>query len=556
MNLSGIGADIARILYQYLSVNSETCTNGEKEAEEFLLKVLGGMEYFRKYPDLYGAFPVLGDPFGRSVCWGLVRGSGKRTIVLFHHYDVVDTEDFKALKDLAFCPDSLEKALMEMKHELHAEAAGDLVSGEFLFGRGTADMKAGGAVQLALLDRFSKEAEPLGNILLMAVPDEENLSAGIRGAIPLLSELKQRFSLDYVYAIDSEPHQRKDTATGLISEGSVGKTLAFVYVRGFLSHAGKVFEGLNPLAILTRIAAMTEVSQVLSDKVHGEASPPPTWQYLRDRKENYDASMPLGAGGCISILTLNSNPEEVIKSLKVISYKAFSEAIDHTKESFKSFCENSGRKLTELPWEPKVCSFGELLIEAGKNHGDSFVKNYSEKIDEIIIEINNKRIDIIEAGFLLTEFIYDYIDDLSPRVVIGLVPPFYPNVTNIMLDEGKDTCPELAEKLIDFALDEFDQKYDREYFFTGISDMSYFSLRDSAKTGKTLEDDMPLYGKAYSIPLAEIEELSMPCINIGPWGKDFHKLSERVYKPDLYERTPALLAKAIEILLNDFPPAH
>ena len=550
MNLSGIGEDIARILYPYLSVNSETCTSGEKEAEEFLLGILGGMEYFRKYPDQYGAFPVPGDPFCRSVCWGLVRGSGKRTVVLFHHYDVVGTEDFKALKDLAFCPDKLEEALRKMKHELHTEAADDLASGEFLFGRGTADMKAGGAVQLAVLDRFSKEAEPSGNILLMAVPDEENISAGIRGAIPLLSELKQRFSLDYVYAIDSEPHQRKDAATGLISEGSVGKTLAFVYVRGFLSHAGKVFEGLNPLAILTRIAAMTEVSQVLSDKVHGEASPPPTWQYLRDRKENYDASMPLGAGGCISILTLNSNPAEVLKSLKVISYKAFSEAIDYTNESFKTFCENSGRKQAELPWEARVCSFGELLNEAGKNHGDLFAKNYSEKIDEIIIEINSKRIDIIEAGFLLTEFVYGYIDDLSPRVVIGLVPPFYPNVSNIMLAEGKNTCPKLAEKLIGFAREEFDQKYNREYFFTGISDMSYFSLRDSANIGKTLEDDMPLYGKAYSIPLAEIEELSMPCINIGPWGKDFHKLSERVYKPDLYERTPAMLAKAIEILFD------
>ena len=31
----------------------------------------------------------------------------------------------------------------------------------------------------------------------------------------------------------------------------------------------------------------------------------------------------------------------------------------------------------------------------------------------------------------------------------------------------------------------------------------------------------------------------MAGINIGPWGKDFHKLTERVYKEDLYERTPA-----------------
>jgi len=552
MKLSGIGADIDRILYPYLAINSETCTNGEKDAAEFLLKTLGGMEYFQKYPDHYGAFPVPDDPYGRSVCWGLVRGSEERTIILFHHYDVVGEEDFKALKESAFCPDSLEAALLEMKQELSAEAVDDLVSAEFLFGRGTADMKAGGAIQLALLDRFSKEVGKetgsAGNILLMALPDEENLSAGMRGAIPLLSELKQRFSLRYIYAIDSEPHQRKDMATGLISEGSVGKTLAFVYVRGVLSHAGKVFEGLNPLSILARIAAMTEVSAVFSDVAHGEASPPPTWLYLRDRKKNYNASIPSGAGGCISILTLNSRPAVIIKALADISRKAFHESIDHMNESFNTFCKNSGRKQTDLPWEARVCSFGELLAEAGTNHGDLFYRRYSEKIDEIIIDINNNNMDFVEASFLLTEFVFNHIDDLSPRVVIGLVPPYYPNVSNIMLDEGRNACPELAEKLIAFARSEFDQKYDKEFFFTGISDMSYFSLRDGDAIEETLSDNMPLYGKAYSIPLAEIEELSMPCINIGPWGKDFHKLSERVFKTDLYERTPALLAKAIEIL--------
>ncbi|MCL1896609.1 MAG: M20/M25/M40 family metallo-hydrolase [Clostridiales bacterium] len=550
MDLSGIGADIDLILYPYLSVNSETCTDGEKEAERFLLGVLGGMGYFREHPDCFGAFPIPDDPFGRSVCWGLVRGSGERTVVLVHHYDVVNVEDFKALKELAFSPGPLEEALLEMKHGLHAEAAADLVSGEFLFGRGTADMKAGGAVQLALLDRFSKEAGLPGNILLLAVPDEENLSAGMRGAVHFLSELKQRFSLDYAYAIDSEPHQRKDKAVGLLSEGSVGKILAFVYARGFLSHAGKVFEGLNPLSVLARIAEMTELSERFSDTVRGEASPPPTWLYLRDRKEGYDVSMPLGAGGCLSILTLDSGPAEIMDALVDISREAFRKTIGCLNESYRLYCRNSGRKQAVLPWEAKVCSFGELLEEAGRGHGDRFVREYDEKLNGIAAEIHGKRMDFIEAGFLLTEFVLEYIDDLSPRVVLGLVPPYYPNASNIMLGEGQGACPGLAEKLIAFALDEFGQEYERESFFTGISDMSYYSLRGSATIEKTLSDNMPLYGKAYSIPLAEIEGLSMPCINIGPWGKDFHKLSERVCKADLYGRTPALLAKAIELLLS------
>jgi len=33
----------------------------------------------------------------------------------------------------------------------------------------------------------------------------------------------------------------------------------------------------------------------------------------------------------------------------------------------------------------------------------------------------------------------------------------------------------------------------------------------------------------------------MPCVNIGPWGKDFHKPSERVLKEDVFERTPKII---------------
>jgi len=45
-------------------------------------------------------------------------------------------------------------------------------------------------------------------------------------------------------------------------------------------------------------------------------------------------------------------------------------------------------------------------------------------------------------------------------------------------------------------------------------------------------------------------KIKMPCINIGPWGKDFHKLTERVLMEDLYERTPKILDYVIKHILN------
>ena len=99
----------------------------------------------------------------------------------------------------------------------------------------------------------------------------------------------------------------------------------------------------------------------------------------------------------------------------------------------------------------------------------------------------------------------------------------------------------LADRVSRFSLEKYGVEYEKESYYTGISDLSYLSLKDSRGIQSELEKDTPLYGGAYSIPLEKLEALSMPCVNIGPWGKDFHKLTERVFKPDLYVQTPALL---------------
>jgi arginine utilization protein RocB len=59
---------------------------------------------------------------------------------------------------------------------------------------------------------------------------------------------------------------------------------------------------------------------------------------------------------------------------------------------------------------------------------------------------------------------------------------------------------------------------------------------------------MPLYGATYNIPFEELSEIEMPVINIGPWGKDFHKLTERVLKKDTLTETPKLILEALRYL--------
>ena len=157
---------------------------------------------------------------------------------------------------------------------------------------------------------------------------------------------------------------------------------------------------------------------------------------------------------------------------------------------------------------------------------------------------------MLQSSFNLIEAIYDYIDDLSPRVVIGLTPPYYPSVSNIFFENLSVKVSNLSEELKKYSKETFGQDYRTELFFTGISDLSYTSIQNSSNVIKSLEECMPLYGHYYEIPIDCIERVSMPCINIGPWGKDFHKLTERVCKEDLFNRTPELIHHAVSRLLG------
>ena len=45
------------------------------------------------------------------------------------------------------------------------------------------------------------------NLLYLSVGDEESYSRGMRGALGLLTDLQEKFDLNYVLAVDSEPFE-------------------------------------------------------------------------------------------------------------------------------------------------------------------------------------------------------------------------------------------------------------------------------------------------------------------------------------------------------------
>ncbi|MTI47444.1 MAG: M20/M25/M40 family metallo-hydrolase [Firmicutes bacterium] len=537
-------------LLNLVSIKSDTGTRLERKIEFFIHDQLSRINYYKENTELYGAYKLEKDHLERAIVWSLVKGEGKDTVILLHHHDAVDADDYRQLSKFAYDPDALSNELKKLS--LSEEVRKDLEGNEWIFGRGTADMKAGAAIQLSLIEKYSKKTNFNGNILLLSVPDEENLSLGMREAVKLLNKLKKSFNLEYKLLINSEPHGRREDEIATLYEGSAGKVTPLIYVRGKQTHILDVFQGINPIALLSEVIKRSEMNLDFVDKVGKEQSPPPAWINTRDRKIAYDISIPQAAGGYLNVITLNSSPKEVINKIKNICESSFSEAIEIIREKYKKYESLVEKDIVDMkiPWKVNVKDFSEVYKQAYNKYGNVFIEDYKRAMDEVKRKIENNDINMQEGTFELIEKTLEYIDDFSPIMVIAVSPPYYPNVSNITMENLSEMVLNLNQEISKYSKEKWNISYEKQNYFMGISDMSYVSLSDSMEDVSSIGDNMPLWDNIYSIDFKGIKSLNIPVMNIGPWGKDIHKFSERVFKKDVYERVPELIEFTIKKILN------
>lgn len=580
---------ITDILRNLMACASVTNTEKEIAAETWMLDFFRKQPYFQTYLERCGLFPIPGDPLHRNTVWALVKCDGADneehdgkaaenditaaedknaaltavpapTVVFMGHHDVVPADVYGDAAPWAFDLDTIAAHLN--RETLSTEAYTDLLSGEWLFGRGCCDMLGGTAVQMALLaeqaekvlqkdDKSKKtqngknvlvekpvktlrpgpdeavvddgdeeelfgpgKADTCGSLLFLSVPDEESFSVGMRGSLSLLEGLEEQFNLDYRLAICAEPNQRlADGKTQVVYSGSIGKLLPVVLVQGKLVQVGSYREGLNPLGILSRVVAATEGDETFTERYGDEVSVPPVWMYVRDLKEGYDFSLPKRAAGYCNVLTFQKTPAQVMA---------------YFLGKIKGVLEEVSHPVTVMTWV--------TLWQQAKQHSgfEKFWQETERKKRELLQEEHKT---FPEVTLWLMQRTLDFLNFDQPAVVFGFAPPYYPAVRS---EEMKDAARFAVYKKALSALQEVEIKT----YFPGVSDCSYCGIPEGTQN-PVYQVNTPLWGNEYHFAVDALARLQIPFFLFGPWGRDLHQAGERVNRYSLTEEYPAVLRKLL-----------
>jgi arginine utilization protein RocB len=482
-----------------LTLTSWPSVTGSADEAAFAPRLARLLSHF----DAVWTTPIPGD--ARSNVFALKRGRGRRTIVLTGHFDVVAVSDYGALEGLAF---AAERLLPDIVARLRRSgesplALADFESGEFLPGRGLLDMKAGLAAGIAAMEAYRGEA----NLLFLAVCDEEELSAGARAAVPLLPSIAAEHGLDIALIINLDAiSDQGDGASGrVVALGSIGKQLVTAFVTGKEAHACYPQDGANAAYLGAELLAEFELAPELSETSGSEIAAPPTALHAKDLKSGYNVTTPAQCWLYWNTLQHRRSAADVLDVSLMLARRAIARASRKT-----------GR---DIP----VMSYAELAARVPQADMVQIAQEAAALTG----------LDLPERAKRMTAAVWKASGLSGPAVVMGFGAIPYPAVS--LSDAGLEDV--IVKAAASHALASL-------RYFPGISDMSF--LGEASGDLSACAANTPIWGTSFVMP----DCAAYPCINIGPWGRDYHHWLERLHAPYAFDTLPRVLLSVIDAVMN------
>lgn len=543
--------ELLNITKKLVRVESIVNTPGEKILAKSLYDMIADLPYFKQHTKNVILSSTKNDEQERYNVMAFVKGTKEksdRTVILMGHLDTVGISDFGNLQDWALSPDELVERLKN--EQLPSNVKEQLESGDWLFGRGTLDMKSGLASHYYLLKYYSEHPEKLkGNIVFIAECDEEDSSHGILSALDVLKRWKKEHHFHYVAAINADfvaPEYENDE-NRYVYKGTIGKLLPTFYITGAETHVGSPFEGLDPNFIAAELTRQISYNPELSDEAFGEVTQPPVSLKQTDLKPSYTVQTALSAFVYYNFFTYTWSPKDVLNKLKDQAQIAFQNAIENLNEKYKAFCKLSGENDRSLPWQPRVLTYEEMEEELIKEYGDRYLQHMNQ-FKQLLLK--DKDLDTRLFAVKVVEEAWSWMKDKSPAIILFYSSLYSPSV---LLDKENEGSKALLTAL-DEAIEEIQPSYPHPIvarnFFPHISDMSFVATNDDDEGIQAIVDNNPAWGTKHYVDYNTVRKLNVPVINIGPYGMDAHKRLERTEKTYTFEIVPNLTKRVVEKLLT------
>ncbi|CAM3271958.1 M20/M25/M40 family metallo-hydrolase [Filibacter tadaridae] len=527
----GTPSELRSLLCELVSWDSRTLTDGERAFAPKVADKLKELDYFKSHPDQLALHDA---GLGRHAVTALYKQpDATETIVLISHFDTVWTEEYGTLEPYAFHPEELTKKLMDYKSELPDDARADLESGNYLFGRGTMDMKMGLALHMALIEKASVESWPI-NLILLTVPDEEVNSTGMRTAVKELVLLRDEHALQYKLFLNGEPtfSQEPGDPKEYVYSGTIGKIMPAALFYGKETHVGEPMKGITANYIASFLTQQMEWNNLFEETSHGETTPLPVSLQQKDLKSEYSAQTPYRAAALYNVFLMNRSAAEIMDLFELTALRSMSDC----NAAYRQICDREG---VDVVGDIRVMRYEQLLVYAEEKLGTEEINRLKKETTE------NTDWDDREKSFQIVDSLMIRCQELAPATILLYAPPYYPAV-NTSDDPLVTKTIELMKK----TAASLGTKVEQIHYFNGICDLSYVHYKDEAYGWTAFERNTPVWGETYSIPFPEMAELNAPVLNVGPFGKDAHQRTERLHIESAFVRLPVMLETLVKSMMD------
>lgn len=395
------------------------------------------------------------------------------------------------------------------------------------------------------------------NILFLAVASEETNSEGMRAALPFLRQFFEEKQLQPSAFLLSECFEYREEdpdreTARYIHVGASGKVMPAFFFVGAPAHVKEPFLSLDPNLLAVEVYRRLQLNPAFSQSRDGELTPPPVCLKMQDLKELYSVSTPLFAASYFNLVTVDLDPEALLQELLKLARESFVSALKQLQEQAEAYTGRFGVKVASSRMLPLVKSWDEAYAEAKK----TYQLRHPRAADKLDLYLRQKvrgwkeeGLEIQAMGLRLMREIAELQAESLPMMIVSFLPPYYPDIRPEPSDPALAELLAAVRKTMDFARQKFSADLRLKKYYMGISDMCYTGLSQSRDV-QPLLDNLVGEGLIYDFPTADLKKFHVPAIDLGGFGKDFHKASERLEKHYSLDILPELYVHLLEQLLS------